>query len=121
MAPQPPAEDADADTKTKTKSKGKTDGPVVTPLELEPTLTYESKLGEGTYGIVYMAKMKSDGTFVAVKEIKIDHCDDGIPSTAIRELAVLKEVVGNDYIVNLIDIVHGEQLNRLFLVFEYFN
>ena len=58
---------------------------------------------------------------MAVKEIKIDHCDDGIPSTAIREIAVLQELRNNPYIVNLKEIVHGLKKNRLFLIFEYFN
>jgi len=64
------------------------------------------KLGEGTYGVVYKAIEKSTNQVVAVKEIKIDHCDDGIPSTAIREISVLKELSDNPspYIVNLIDI-----------------
>ena len=94
---------------------------MVTPPELEDRLVYQSKLGEGTYGIVYMAKMLATEEIVAVKEIKIDHCDDGIPSTAIREIAVLQELRNNAYIVNLKDIVHGANRNRLFLVFEYFN
>ena len=58
---------------------------------------------------------------MAVKENKIDHCDDGIPSTAIREIAVLQELRDNPYIVNLKEIVHGLKKNRLFLIFEYFN
>ena len=62
-----------------------------------------------------------DQEIVAVKEIKIDHCDDGIPSTAIREIAVLQELRDNPWIVNLKEIVHGDNRNRLYLVFEYFN
>lgn len=65
------------------------DGPVETPEELEGRFDYQSKLGEGTYGVVYKAIEAATGATVAVKEIKIDHCDDGIPSTAIREIAVL--------------------------------
>ena len=53
-----------------------------------------------------------------MKKIKIDHCDEGIPSTAIREIALLREL-SHPGIVNLIDIVHGK--NKLYLVFEYFN
>jgi len=53
-----------------------------------------------------------------LKKIKIDHCDEGIPSTAIREIALLRELEHAN-IVNLIDIVHGD--NKLYLVFEYFN
>ena len=52
------------------------------------------------------------------KKIKIEHCDEGIPSTAIREMSLLKEL-SHPGIVNLIDICHGE--NKLYLVFEYFN
>ena len=80
---QPPA------TTTK-NGNGKNDvGPVETPEELVDRFEYISKLGEGTYGVVHMAKELSTNDIVAVKEIKIDHCDDGIPSTAIREIAVL--------------------------------
>ena len=55
---------------------------------------------------------------VAIKKVKIEHCDEGIPSTALREIALLKELDHNN-IVNLIDIVHGD--NKLYLIFEYFN
>ena len=55
---------------------------------------------------------------VALKKVKIEHCDEGIPSTAIREISLLKEL-DHPGIVNLIDIVHGE--NKLYLVFEFFN
>ena len=101
--------------------KNANDGPVTTPDELDGQFEYQSKLGEGTYGVVYKALEVATGTIVAVKEIKIDHCDDGIPSTAIREIAVLQELRDNDYIVSLKEIVHGQKKNRLFLVFEYFN
>ena len=55
---------------------------------------------------------------MALKKVKIEHCDEGIPSTAIREISLLKEL-NHPSIVNLTDIVHGE--NKLYLVFEYFN
>lgn len=64
-------------------------------------LVYTKVLGEGTYGIVYKAQMLNSDEVVAVKDIKIDHLDDGIPSTAIREIAVLQELKNNEYIVNL--------------------
>ena len=71
---------------------------------------------------MYKALEHSTNQTVAVKEIKIDHSDDGIPSTAIREIAVLQELRDNQYIVNLKEIIHGaEKRNRLWLVFEYFN
>lgn len=48
----------------------------------------------------------------------MEHADEGIPSTAIREIALLQEL-RHPNIVQLRDIVHGE--NKLYLVFEYFN
>ena len=80
------------------------------------------RLGECTYGVVYLAKNNTTEEEVAIKEIKIDHCDDGIPSTAIREIAVLQELQDAPYIVTLKKIIHGSNTNnRLFLSFEYFN
>jgi serine/threonine protein kinase len=68
--------------------------------------------------VVYKAEDLKLNRVVALKKIKIDHCDEGIPSTAIREIALLRELEHAN-IVNLIDIVHGD--NKLYLVFEYFN
>ena len=53
---------------------------------------------------------------MAIKEIKIDHCDDGIPSTAIREIALLKELQ-HPNIVRLVNVLHTDR--KLTLVFEY--
>lgn len=49
------------------------------------------KVGEGTYGIVYKAKDERDEIF-ALKKIRLETEDDGIPSTAIREISLLKEL-----------------------------
>lgn len=68
--------------------------------------------------MVYKAEDLKLNRVVALKKIKIDHCDEGIPSTAIREIALLRELEHAN-IVNLLDIVHGD--NKLYLVFEYFN
>ena len=103
------------------RCKRNEDGSYKTPEELINNYEYLSKLGEGTYGVVYEAKQKHTEQIVAIKEIKIEHCDDGIPSTAIREIAVLQELRGTPYVVNLIEIIHGQKNNRLFLIFEYFN
>lgn len=74
------------------------------------------KIGEGTYGIVYKAKDKLTGDILALKKIRLEAEDEGIPSTAIREIALLKQLQ-HPNIVRLYDVVHTEK--RLTLVFEF--
>lgn len=50
------------------------------------------KLGEGTYGVVYRAKNMQTGEIVAIKKIRLEKEDDGVPSTAIREISLLKNL-----------------------------
>jgi cyclin-dependent kinase 2 len=50
------------------------------------------KIGEGTYGVVYKARDKITNDTIALKKIRLEHEDEGIPSTAIREISLLKEV-----------------------------
>lgn len=51
------------------------------------------KVGEGTYGVVYKAKDLFDGgKIVALKKIRLEDEQEGVPSTAIREISLLKEV-----------------------------
>ena len=74
------------------------------------------KIGEGAYGVVYKAKDKQSGELVALKRIRLDADEEGVPCTAIREISLLKEL-RHDNIVRLIDVVHSER--KLTLVFEY--
>ena len=48
------------------------------------------KIGEGTYGYVYKARDSNSSEIVALKKIKLENEDEGVPSTAMREIAVLK-------------------------------
>ena len=50
----------------------------------------QEKLGEGTYGIVYKCKDLVTNQLVALKKIRLEKEDDGVPSTAIREISLLK-------------------------------
>ncbi|XP_077504729.1 cyclin-dependent kinase 1-like [Amblyomma americanum] len=75
------------------------------------------KIGEGTYGIVYKGKDKRDGKIVALKKIRLESEDEGVPSTAIREIALLKELK-HKYIVRLEDVLM-EGSDKIYLVFEY--
>jgi len=50
------------------------------------------------------------------KKIRLEAEDEGVPSTAIREISLLKELA-HPNIVSLCNVVHEE--NKLYLVFEY--
>ncbi|OBA17829.1 uncharacterized protein OGAPODRAFT_86428 [Ogataea polymorpha] len=73
------------------------------------------KLGEGTYATVFKGRNRALGTFVALKEINLDS-EEGTPSTAIREISIMKEL-RHENIITLYDVIHTE--NKLTLVFEY--
>ncbi|KAI9332694.1 kinase-like domain-containing protein [Obelidium mucronatum] len=74
------------------------------------------KIGEGTYGVVYKARDRNNGRIVALKKIRLETEDEGVPSTAIREISLLKEL-NHPNIVNLLDIVHNDA--KLYLIFEF--
>ena len=50
------------------------------------------KIGEGTYGVVYKGKNKKTNKTVALKKIRLESEEEGVPSTAIREISLLKEL-----------------------------
>lgn len=69
------------------------------PLTLTVTtfdagLQYEKveKVGEGTYGVVYKARDRTNNDVIALKKIRLEQEDEGVPSTAIREVSLLKEL-----------------------------
>ncbi|KRY93852.1 Cyclin-dependent kinase 5, partial [Trichinella pseudospiralis] len=74
------------------------------------------KIGEGTYGTVFKAKNRETHEIVALKRVRLDDNDEGVPSSALREICLLKELK-HPNIVRLIDVLHGSR--RLTLVFEY--
>lgn len=57
------------------------------------------RLGEGTYGVVFKAKDNQQNNFVALKKIKLENEDEGVPSTAMREISILKELQPHPNIV----------------------
>jgi cyclin-dependent kinase 2 len=50
------------------------------------------KIGEGTYGVVYKARDITTKAIVALKKIRLEHEEEGMPSTAMREISLLKEL-----------------------------
>ncbi|KAG7395709.1 Cell division protein kinase 1 [Phytophthora boehmeriae] len=73
-------------------------------------------IGEGTYGVVYKSLDLKTNKVVALKRIRLETEDDGIPSTALREISVLRELE-HPNIVSLLDCLQED--GKLFLVFEF--
>lgn len=73
-------------------------------------------LGAGTYGVVFRAVDSTTGATVALKKIKLEDKEDGLPGSALREIAVLK-LLEHPNIVRLLDVHHSA--NHLYLVLEF--
>ncbi|XP_015913068.1 cyclin-dependent kinase 2 [Parasteatoda tepidariorum] len=74
------------------------------------------KIGEGTYGVVYKATDINSKKVVALKKIRLKSETEGVPSTALREISLLKEL-DHPNVVRLEDVVYCNQ--KLYLVFEF--
>ena len=61
------------------------------------------KIGEGTYGVVYKARDRRDDSVCALKRIRLDQEEEGVPSTAIREISLLKELKHDNIVRCVID------------------
>jgi negative regulator of the PHO system len=92
---------------------------------------YGNNIFEGTYATVYKVRLlaivnvafcknlqgrsRTTNEIVALKEIHLD-AEEGTPSTAIREISLMKELKHTN-IVRLHDVIHTE--TKLVLIFEY--
>ena len=65
---------------------------------------------------MYKAKDKDSGEIVALKVVRLDEDDEGVPSAALREICLLKELKHKN-IVRLVDVLHRNL--KLTMVFEY--
>jgi len=72
-------------------------------------------LGSGTYAKVYEGVETETNTTVALKKITING-QEGMPSTALREISILKSL-SHPNIIKILDVVHKEA--SLTIVFEY--
>ncbi|KAF9954200.1 Cyclin-dependent kinase 10 [Mortierella alpina] len=77
-----------------------------------------NKVGEGTYGVVYRAKDKRTGEIVALKRIRMERENDGLPISSLREIKLLK-TLRHDNIVLVKEVAVGSDLDQIFLVMEY--
>ena len=74
------------------------------------------KIGEGTYGEVYEAIDTTNNRRVAMKKMRIENKDEGIPITALREMCILKHLRHNN-VVQLYEII--QDVDKIVLIFEY--
>lgn len=73
-------------------------------------------VNEGAYGIVYKAKNKETGEYVAIKKFKETDDDEIVRKTTLREVKVLR-MIKHPNVVQLKEAF--KRKGRLFLVFEY--
>ncbi|KAL3489466.1 kinase-like domain-containing protein [Aspergillus germanicus] len=82
------------------------------------------KLGEGTFGEVYRARSKRDGSIVALKKILMHNERDGFPITALREIKLLK-MLSHTNIMRLREMSverskgEGRKKASMYMVFPY--
>ncbi|OAE30079.1 hypothetical protein AXG93_1474s1250 [Marchantia polymorpha subsp. ruderalis] len=79
------------------------------------------KIGEGTYGLVYLARRQQPlhrGVRIAIKKFKQSKEGDGVSPTAIREIMLLRECI-HDNIVKLVNVHINYVDMSLYLAFDY--
>lgn len=74
------------------------------------------KIGEGTYGVVYKARDRVTNETIALKKIRLEQEDEGVPSTAIREISLLKEMQHGNIVRYCIDAVNLDTSCYLLIV-----
>ncbi|KAH1006172.1 hypothetical protein HUJ05_006934 [Dendroctonus ponderosae] len=75
-----------------------------------------SKIGEGSYGVVYKCKNRDTGEIVAIKKFTESEEDPLIRKIALREIRLLKNLK-HPNLVNLLEVFRRKR--RLHLVLEY--
>ncbi|XP_014814998.1 PREDICTED: cyclin-dependent kinase 4 [Calidris pugnax] len=83
-----------------------------------------AEIGVGAYGTVYKARDRASGRFVALKNVRVTGTENGLPLSAVREVALLKRLEHFDHpnIVRLMDVcatARTERETKVTLVFEH--
>ncbi|XP_067864803.1 cyclin-dependent kinase 6 isoform X2 [Heterodontus francisci] len=84
-----------------------------------------AEIGEGAYGKVYKARDRNnEGRFVALKKVRVQTGEEGMPFSTIREVAVLRQLESFEHpnVVRLFDVCTVSRTDRetkLTLVFEH--
>jgi serine/threonine protein kinase len=91
---------------------------IMIPSSSNSRFQQKEKIGMGTYGDVFKAFDTKFNCFVALKKMKIQNDNEGIPSTALREISLLKGLK-HPNIVDLKDIILDS--TKIYLIFEFLN
>ncbi|XP_029452684.1 cyclin-dependent kinase 4 [Rhinatrema bivittatum] len=83
-----------------------------------------AEIGVGAYGTVYKARDLQSGKFVALKNVRVQTNENGLPLSTVREVALLKRLEHFDHpnIVRLMDVCATARTDRetkVTLVFEH--
>nr|XP_023852544.1 cyclin-dependent kinase 4 isoform X1 [Salvelinus alpinus] len=83
-----------------------------------------AEIGGGAYGTVYKARDLESGQFVALKSVRVQTDQDGLPISTVREVALLKRLEQFDHpnVVKLMDVcatLRTDQETKVTLVFEH--
>uniref|UniRef100_A0A3Q2FCZ5 Cyclin-dependent kinase 4 n=1 Tax=Cyprinodon variegatus TaxID=28743 RepID=A0A3Q2FCZ5_CYPVA len=91
-----------------------------TSVQYEPV----AEIGGGAYGTVYKARDTESGKFVALKNVRVQTDQNGLPVSTVREVALLKRMEQFDHpnVVRLMDVCatqRSDQETKVTLVFEH--
>ena len=77
--------------------------------------TLHRRIGEGTFGNVFLASDTLSGSFVAIKKINLGDVSRGLPNAALREMRALHEL-DHPNVVKILDV--QPQSSNILIVFE---
>ncbi len=75
-------------------------------------------IGKGTYGVVYRGRDKINQEIVALKKVRMENEQWGLPISSMREINLLLNL-RHENIVELREIAVGKSLRSIFLVMTY--